>query len=692
MVEQEQLASSVSVWWDARPKSVIWFQPNSVATEKLEFVEKRLFEILKEVASNPLNMDYMKDCVRRERRQLKFQAESSSEFFSTNVIHDFLFGRRGENSTFRDLKTLDEYDVLESWSDEQWRDFLRKWIVDAPHVSILGKPSKAKAEQLKADEVARLAARKEELGEEGLKALAKKLEDAKAKNDAPIPEGMIEAFPVPDVSTIHFIDTKTARSGLARKLGGGDQSTQELIDAQRDGETDLFVQFQDIPTNFVRINMLLGTSKIPLELKPLLPLFIDNFFNTPVMHEGKQLPFEDVVTELEKDTVAYSFGGAGGWADAEGLVLTFQVEPEKYEKAIQWIHKLSFESIFDETRLNAGLSKILADLPDAKRSGSNMMYATSAMVHLDPASAAKARNTLVKAVYLKRIKKILKKEPERVITMLEQLRKALFMPDNMRIAVTADIEKLSELGFNTSVYSHLLKDLPKPTEVNPIVKQYQLLSEAGRNPGSTGAIIVPMSTIDSSFALASAKGPTDYNDPTIPALLVAVSYLDAVEGPMWRAIRGTGLAYGTGFSRDLDGGFMQFRVYRSPDAHKAFAMAKRIVGAFVSGEAPFEKSALEGAVSSIVVGVADEAATMAQAAAGEFVNSVVRGVGKDYNSQLLKNVRKVTVAEIQAAMEAVLMPIFDPATADVFLTCAVVMEEVSCPFHSMRLSSKLLLT
>src|SRR5271168_3758101 len=33
MVEQEQLASSVSTWWDSRLNSVIWLQPTSVATE-----------------------------------------------------------------------------------------------------------------------------------------------------------------------------------------------------------------------------------------------------------------------------------------------------------------------------------------------------------------------------------------------------------------------------------------------------------------------------------------------------------------------------------------------------------------------------------------------------------------------------------------------------------------------------------
>jgi Zn-dependent M16 (insulinase) family peptidase len=67
LVEKEELASSVTQWWEARPNSVIWLQPTGVATEKLEFVEKRLMELLKEVASKPLDMDYMLECTPKPR-------------------------------------------------------------------------------------------------------------------------------------------------------------------------------------------------------------------------------------------------------------------------------------------------------------------------------------------------------------------------------------------------------------------------------------------------------------------------------------------------------------------------------------------------------------------------------------------------------------------------------------------------
>ena len=275
---------------------------------------------------------------------------------------------------------------------------------------------------------------------------------------------------------------------------------------------------------------------------------------------------------------------------------------------------------------------------------------------------------------MKRIRKLLAADPDAVLAKLETLRKSLFTFDNTRVLVITDVNKLPN---PTEPWTQLSDSLGAPAPLQDIEKQHQRLSAEGRSPGTLGTIVVPMPTIDSSFALGSTAGPTSYTDPRLPALLVAVAYLDAVEGPLWRAVRGTGLAYGTGFSRDIDGGFMQFRVYRSPDAHRAFARSREVVEAFASGKEALERSALEGAVSAIVVSLADEQATMGMAAQMSFVNGVVRGVGPGYNEELLRKVRAVSEAEVRNAMGAVLVSCFEPGKANVVVTCAPVLTEVS---------------
>lgn len=673
IVEREELASSVSYWWDSRPNSVIWLQPTGVATEKLEFVEKRLLDLLKEVTSKPMDMEYIRECIRRERRQVKYHAETSESFYATNIITDYLFGKR-DGSTLKELKTLEFYDVLEKWTDEEWRAFMGKWMADAHHISVLGKPSLELASKMKADEEARIAKRKEELGAEGLAKLGERLEAAKKKNDEPIPDSLIDQWSVPGTESIHFIESDTARSGCARAIGNGTGSAQKAIDAAPEGKLPLFIQFEDVPTNFVHITIHIGTGQVPVELKPLMPIFSDNFFNTHIIRNGKQIPFEQVVMELERDTVSYSLGGARSLGDADGIMIQFQVEPDKYAAAVEWLRTMMFDSVFDPVRLKAGVQKALADIPEGKRDGRGMASEVDASIHMEKSSLSVAKRVLVRAVYLKRLKKLLEKEPEKVVDWFNTVRKSLFTFQNMRFLVTANLKTLAE---PLSTWDTLSKAFKSEETMVPIPKPVSLLNEEGRKPGSVGAIIIPMTTLDSSYSVSTAPGLDSFTDPRIPALMVAIGYLEAPEGPLWNAVRGAGYAYGSYFSRDINTGVLSYRVYRSPDAYKAIAASHDAIRKVATGEVEIDRHLLEGTISQIVVMFADEQSTMPSAAQQNYVQSVVRGLPKDWDKQILKRVRDVSVDEMKKAMRDLILPCFEPGKSNVVITCAKIMQEVS---------------
>ncbi|KAL2197351.1 Metalloenzyme, LuxS/M16 peptidase-like protein [Corynascus similis CBS 632.67] len=674
MVEKEHLASSISYAWDSRPNSVIWFQPTSVATEKLAFVEQRLISLLKEVASKPLDMGYIKECLQREKRLVKLQAESSEGFYANNIITDYLFGERS-GATLKDLETLNEYDVLDGWTEEQWRNFLKKWISDAHHISILGKPSMELANTLKANDEARLAKRREELGKEGLQKLSERLEAAKQNNDKPIPPEVLDHWPVPGTSSIHFIESATARSGKARSLGVADNVAQKAIDAAPKAGLPLFVQFEDVPTGFVHLTVHLGMSQTPIKYKPLMPLFADIFFNSPVMRDGKRLEFEEVVKQLEKDTISYHITSSSRLGDYEGVAIQFQVDREKYATIISWLRTLMFDLILDPVRVKAAVVKALADVPESKRDGRTMAQEVDMAIHLKPDSYLAAKRTLVKAVYLRRLKKLLETEPDTVLSWFDELRKSLFTFANMRVLVTADVSRLDN---PVAAWDALAQDNPGfdgTKEVLPLIKLHSMLSTEGQAPGSYGAVVIPMTTLKSSYSVSTARGLQSYSDPRLPAYLVALGYLEAVEGPLWNAVRGNGLAYGVSFSREIDGGYVQFRVYRSPDASKAMAASRATVARLASGEVPLDRHLVEGAVSGVVLGVADEQATMEAAAQQNYVVSVVRGLDREWYRDILARVRHVTDDEIRAVMHDVLLPVFEPGKSNVVVTCAPIMEE-----------------
>jgi Zn-dependent M16 (insulinase) family peptidase len=319
-----------------------------------------------------------------------------------------------------------------------------------------------------------------------------------------------------------------------------------------------------------------------------------------------------------------------------------------------------------------------------KRDGNSMAFAIDRMVHHAPQSSVRATNTLVKAIYLKRLLRLLNSQPEKVISMFESLRKALVTFSNMRILAIANLETLPN---PVTTFSHLTSAITPGDNpsVNPIDDRKAVLSDIGLNPGST-SFIVPL-PIDSSFAVLTAKGPDSYTSPDLPSLMVALAFLDAVEGPLWSSIRGTGLAYGTNFYRDVEAGMLKFRIYRSPDAFAAYSKAKEVVQAYASDK-EFEKLALQGAISSIVREFVDEKSTIVDAAKMGFVDLVVRGVDKDWSEWVLREVRKVEEADVRRVLRDIVSRVFEPKNADLVVTCSGVMVDVgfclSYPSHLSR--------
>ncbi|KAL7267686.1 hypothetical protein RUND412_009713 [Rhizina undulata] len=675
--------TSVAWYVEERPQTLIWINLSSVATNRLAEAEKKLFEVLENTLNEPLDFAYMQECLKRTKRQKKFNVESSGYYFSSPVILDFLFGKR-DGSTLKNLETLAVFDELEKWGEADWKAFLRKWVVENNHVSILARPSAKLATKIEGDEKKRTAAQIEKLGEEGLKQLQKKLDEAKAENDREIPPELLGKFEVPGVESIHFIETTTAKAGFAVKDGKPENDIQKILDKDT-ADIPLYLHFEHVPSNFVHVNVLISTASVPIELRPLLAVYLENFFNTPVVRDGVRQEFEEVVVQLEKDTVNYTITSGSVFDAPEHIRIRFQVEPDKYDITIKWLRELLWESIFDKKRLATTVTKLKADIPEEKRSGSNMAWSVNTMVSYSRESIGRAQDTLVKALYLKRINSLLEEKPDEAIAQFEEFRKSLCTLENMRILVIADVNKLKN---PVSAWKELVIKRGHNGQLAPITRRKERLTPEGQKPGNV-AHIIPLPTIDSSFSVHVALGPDNMGHPKLPAMLLAIAYLDAVEGPLWRAVRGTGLAYGTGFSKNVDAGQLQFSVYRSPDAYKAWAASKKVVTDHIDGTVEFDKFSLEGALSSIVVSFADSEPSMATAGTVSFINQVVYGQPKDYNKQLLKKVRAVTVDDIKAVLKEVILPVFEPETSNtVVVTAPVKTESIKSAFEKEKFNVK----
>ncbi|KAA8906288.1 Metalloenzyme, LuxS/M16 peptidase-like protein [Sphaerosporella brunnea] len=652
--------SAVRFYSEDRPNTVLWIQLTAVATEKLAQAEKKLWDVLKETVEKPLNMEYLTDLIHRDRRQTKFYAENTGHSFSTPIITDHLFGNRDGSQLKESLETLGSYDVLEKWSDQEWRDFMREWLVDNHHVSILGRPSAKLLKKMDEDEKKRIADRMKKLGPEGLKELEAKLQAAKAKNEKEIPPEVVGQFKVPDVDTIHFIKTTTVRAGLAAKDSAPDNELQKTI-MKENQDIPLYLHFESVPSDFIHLNLFISTDAIPVKLRPLMPVYWELFFDLPLMMDGKRVEYEQVVSLLEKDTVNYGIS-SGAYVDMpEGVRIRLQIEPEKYADAIKWLKMLLWDSIFDQKRIGTILTKLRSDIPDEKRQGKNMVGSVRKMVELAPESIGRAQDTLVKSKYLKRIEALLKEDPDAVVKQFEEFRQALCQIGNFRFLVIANLEKLQA---PVTAWKTFVEGKTFDGKLASIDKRIDRLLPAGQKPGGV-ANIVSMPTIDNSYSVHTAKGPSAYEDPQLPALMLALAYLGATEGPLWNAARGNGLAYGVYISRNQESGHLAFDVYRSPDAYKAFAAVRDVVSDLANGVTPFDDNALEGAVSSIVVFFADNELNMSGAGTSSFIRQVVHGIPKDFNTELLRRIKKVTVDDIKKVLKELVLACFDPEKSNV---------------------------
>ena len=90
----------------------------------------------------------------------------------------------------------------------------------------------------------------------------------------------------------------------------------------------------------------------------------------PIEKDGQLIDYEDVVKGLGEDTIEHNATlGADYLGFKELVVLNLKVSNAKYEKSIQWLHDILWNTQFTAERLKIVASQILNDIPQIKRDG-----------------------------------------------------------------------------------------------------------------------------------------------------------------------------------------------------------------------------------------------------------------------------------------------------------------------------------
>ncbi|XP_063960885.1 uncharacterized protein C05D11.1-like [Lytechinus pictus] len=643
--------------------SCLYLKFENVPKAKLGDINGRTFSLLNNLSNGTEDIDMvrMKSVIhRRILEALNNMEDNPHETFAFMCIGDFLYDNTEEELKQR-LNQVDDFRRLQSEEKPFWCSLLKEYFVDPPSVMIIGEPSGAVAKDMADEEKQRVASQVAALGEEGLKTKADILEKAIEENEKEAPPELLTKLPIPDTGSIQFHPFQRYSN-----LQGGAGDTG--LDLQ---SLPFTFQLDDIHTNFVKLSVLLDTSKLDATLKPYLPLYLELLFESPITRDGAVVSHEDVITQLAADTLATrsSLGirgsrfRCGKFSQVASIVI--KVEEEKYSKGVQWLQEILFQVQFTADRIKIVAQKMINDVAKLKRDGRTLALTVLRDINYSPESNHHVASMIRQQTFLNKLLDQLGQDPSTVIKNLNSLRDLLTSSSNVRIHMAANMKKLSNPQSPWQQYfiEKGVKAAEKSSEGPQL--SLQLRDKTLSKPNGQ---IVGVGSVESAFFVATVPCVDSCAHPDLPAVMVYMECLCALEGPMWRQIRGLGFAYHYSMYIRPEEGLMYFQLYKCTHVVSAYKQAKEIVEGYLSGKTEFHPGQVETAISSVLYEIIEREETVASTS-NESMMNYLRGVDQHYNRELLQKISKVTIEDLKRVGQKYFSLLFDPAKANCALCC-----------------------
>ncbi|ERL93539.1 uncharacterized protein C05D11.1 [Dendroctonus ponderosae] len=654
----DPFASNISYSLYENAETCFYLLFEDVPVSKVNQVREQLQAELRKILDNKdIDMEKLQSIINKYKLENLSNIENNPhQSVACMIIGHMLYGNTKDDLQQR-LNPLEDLLKLSKEPDTFWLGILEKYFVGNKYVSVECYPSKEEQQKMAKEEKERVEKQRQLLGEEGLKQKKIALEKAIESNDREPPVKMLTSVPIPGLESITFHNIERYRSDLP---GGRIDLSQAPV----------FTYFDDLKTSFVYLNALLDTSSIPSHLRIYLPLFLESLLELPIERNGVMVPYEQVVAELNDDTVSSktslglgncSLFACGIYSQTASIAL--HLETSKYAKGINWIRELLYHVKFTAERVKVIALKMSNSVAQCKRSGRNVAsYAMKNLWYLKDSNVY-ANGILVQSKFLTDVIQKLNEEgaPD-VLNDLENLRAALTNPSNLVLYIAGSLENIADV--TTPLSGLLLADQVPSTksQLSP-TPDHKLLGVVNDSPNS--GCIVGLGCIESSFYYQTAKCITSFKDADLPALLLYVQYLIQAEGPMWKQIRGKGYAYGYRIIVKVSEGLIYLIFAKATNVLGAYQESKEILDKQLSKN-EWDETLLESAKSSLVFNIIEEQKTI-ESTVELSLRSYFQGVDYSYNKKLLESLNKVSVDDLNRVGAKYIAPLFDPKQAKVAL-------------------------
>lgn len=643
--------------------SCLYFSFENVPVGKIDFIYERFIQLLVDIANGKEPLDENRLRVVFEKyilERLSSLENAPHDDIAYHILGDFLYSSKNED-LYKRLNVAEVIADLQKNDVNYWLNILRKYFIDNKNVVIRAYPSIAEKEKLAKEESERIEKRKAELGAEGLIKKGEELLSAQTENDREPPLDMLTSLPIPSTKKIIFHQFDVIRKA----------NNSKKIDLT---QFPFYIEVYDLKSNFVYVTVSFDTSKIPLELRGYLLLFLDLILESPVQTKNELLPYETVVAALEEEVISYetSLGlqstsrfGCGPFSSS--ATFHMQVEIRKFEIAVSWMTHLIFDSVFTSDRIHIVASKLVNDIATAKRNGYDLAREISKAMYYKNETNVQQNSVLKQHTFLTELIEKLKVDDlcADVISKLNSLRELLI--PTITVHVAANLNKVKDLKSPLTPLSEKIVELKEPTiDHLPSTFDSILMNIDGNLIGNFTGTIVGVGCIESGFLFHTSPGIKSFVDPDYAVLMLYLQYLTQLEGPMWKKIRKS--SYGYNVMPRPNEGLIVFTLYKATNMHEAFKDAKQIVEAQVAEGSEFDVILLESAKSSLIFEIIEREKTVGDLVQQAMLNSF-KGVAKDYNKNLVDQIATITVDDLRRVGEKYLKSMFTPGSAKIAIVC-----------------------
>ncbi|CAG2250937.1 unnamed protein product [Mytilus edulis] len=144
--------------------------------------------------------------------------------------------------------------------------------------------------------------------------------------------------------------------------------------------------------------------------------------------------------------------------------------------------------------------------------------------------------------FLKKLQTQLDENSEKVLKIMERIRDSL--TSDLRIHLSLQVDSVSKVSsaLEEPWKAFVPKEKLSTTTIDKVKVNPSLEFITADKPHRR--IVIGVGSVESSFLIQAVPCISDFYHKDLPAVMVFIQYMTQLEGPMWKQIRGLGLAYG----------------------------------------------------------------------------------------------------------------------------------------------------